>query len=155
MRDIRRAISDGVAKDIPLTDIYAGLGGDVGKIEFYKTVLSLIETGGIPNIMICWCGIDCARCRTFRATVNGDEQMRKAAQGYYEGIGHNIEIEDLHCLGCRSDDMMSACAGCPYMKCGKEKGLKRCDECGEYPCASLRWYMDEFVKPSMGKLISP
>jgi len=155
MQDIRQIIIDNVAKDIPLTDIYVGLDGVVDKIDFYKTVLSLIETGSIPNIMVCYCGIDCTRCRTFRATINNDNEMRELVKTYYEEIGSIIEVKDLNCLGCRSDKMLSACAGCPYMKCGKEKGLKRCDECSEYPCESLQWYIEKYVKPSMGKFIMP
>jgi len=155
MQDIRQTIIDNVVKDIPLPEIYSSLGGVLDKIDFYKTVFSLIETGSIPNIMICWCGIDCTRCKTFRATINDDNEMRKTVKGYYEEIGNNIEIKDLNCFGCRSDDMLSGCAGCPYMKCGKEKGLKRCDECSEYPCESLQWYIEKYIKPSMEKFIIP
>ena len=155
MPDVRQTIVANIAKNIPLTDIYAGLSGAVDKIGFYKIVLSLIESKHIPNIMVCWCGIDCSRCRTFRATINNDDEMRKTVKGYYEEIGYNVEIKDLNCLGCRSDEMMPGCAGCPYMKCGKEKGLRRCDECGDYPCESLSWYMENYIKPSMGKFIIP
>lgn len=61
MQDICQAIIDKVINDIPLTEIYAGLSGAVDKKDFYKTVLSLIETGKIPNVMVCWCGMNCAR----------------------------------------------------------------------------------------------
>ena len=155
MQDIRQNIIERIAEDIPLTEIYAGFGETVGKIEFYRIVSELIEIGAITNIMICWCGIDCTRCRTFRATLNNDDEMRKVIQKYYEEIGSTIEIKDLYCLGCRSDEIMLACSGCPYMKCGKEKGLKRCDECSEYPCESLQWYTEKYIKPSIGKLIEP
>ena len=149
MDDIRQTIIESFAKDIPLSEINVGLE----KIEFYKIVTELIESGAIPNIMICWCGIDCTRCRTFRATINNDDEMRKVIKKYYEELEIYIELKDLYCLGCRSDEIMSACRGCPYMKCGKEKGLNRCDECGEYPCESLQWYTEKYIKPSIGKLI--
>jgi len=99
------------------------------------------------------CGIDCACCRVFRATIDNDDAARAEIRQYYKGIGHDIVPEDLHCLGCGSDVMMPACAGCPYMKCGRERGLACCDECGEYPCESLRWYTEKYIKPSIGKLI--
>lgn len=155
MRYINQTIIDGVANDVPLTDIYADFRGAVGKTGFYKIVLSLIETNAIPNIMVCYCGVDCARCRTFRATIDNDDEARKTVKAFYEEIGCKIEIKDLNCFGCRSDETMSACADCPYMKCGKEKGLQRCDECKEYPCESLRSYIETYVKPSAGKLIMP
>jgi len=155
MQDIRRIIIDSVARDIPLTEIFDGLGGAFRKIDFYKTVFLLIEAGDIPNIMVCWCGIDCTRCKTFRATIDGDYETRVEVKKYYEEIGINIEIADLNCLGCRSDEMMYLCAGCPYMSCGKERGVKRCGECGEYPCESLQWYTEKHIKPGVGTFIIP
>ncbi|MDR2686870.1 MAG: DUF3795 domain-containing protein [Oscillospiraceae bacterium] len=103
--------------------------------------------------MISWCGIDCTRCQTFRATDSADDELRGEIQKYYKEIGIDIAIRDLSCRGCRSDETMPACAGCPYKKCGKAKGLARCAECGEYPCESLRWYTENYIKPSIGRLI--
>ena len=100
------------------------------------------------------CGIDCTRCKTFRATLGNDDGTRREVQAYYREIGIDIELEDLHCLGCGSNEQMPACAGCPYRKCGEEKGLRRCAECGEYPCASLQWYTETYIKPSIGRIIS-
>jgi len=101
------------------------------------------------------CGIDCACCKTFRATMDNDIQAREEIRQYYKEIGHDIALEDLRCLGCGSDEMMPACAGCPYLKCGKERGLVCCDECGEYPCEPLQWYTENYIKPSIGKIIIP
>ena len=109
----------------------------------------------MPCGMRAMCGIDCTYCRTFRATANNGDGMRREIQKYYKEIGIDIEIKDLRCRGCGSDEMMPACAGCPYLKCGKERGLARCEECGEYPCESLQWYTETYIKPSMGKLILP
>ena len=101
------------------------------------------------------CGIDCTCCQTFRATVNNDDGMRREIQKYYKEIGIDIEKKDLRCLGCRSDKQMPACADCPYRNCGKEKDLASCDECGEYPCESLQWYTEKYIKPSIGRIIIP
>lgn len=155
MQSLHQAIVEGIKKNIPLTEILAGLGGAADKRSFYKAVAALIETGEIPNVMVCWCGIDCTRCRTFRATVYNDEGAREAASAYYQGIGQAVAMEDIHCFGGHSDEVMAACAGCPYMRCGQGKGLNRCDACGEHPCESLRWYTDAFITPSIGRLIDP
>jgi len=101
------------------------------------------------------CGIDCTCCLIFRTSLDGDDAAREAIRQYYREIGHDIDPKDLHCHGCGSDLMMPACVGCPYLKCGREKGLSCCDECNEYPCESLRWYTEKYIKPSMGKLIMP
>jgi len=151
-KNVSQIIIDGVADDIPLMDIYRGIGGGVKKTEFFKAVISLIKSRSIrSDIMVCYCGIDCSRCKTLHATVDDYDELRKTVQAYYDEFGHNIDIKDLNCLGCRSDSMLAGCADCPYMKCGKGKGLSRCDECAEYPCDSLRWYIDKYIKPGAGK----
>lgn len=109
----------------------------------------------MPHEMKAMCGIDCTRCKTFRATIDNDDGMRREIQTYYRKIGIDIEIKDLRCHGCQSDKQMPACAGCPYRNCGKEKGLASCNECAEYPCESLRWYTQKYIKPSIGRLIMP
>jgi len=109
----------------------------------------------MPSGMKSMCGIDCTHCQTFRATLSNDDGIRKEVQAYYKEIGIDIAINDLCCHGCRSDRQMPACAGCPYRRCGKEKGLTCCDECGGYPCESLRWYTENYIKPSIGRIIIP
>jgi len=152
-------IAESINKGMPLPDIYAVLNksnGAIRKPAFYQAVLAVLEAGRIPNdYMVCMCGIDCSRCRAFRATAEGDGggEAREVVAGYYKEIGHDIAAEDIRCFGCRSGEMMPGCAECPYLKCGKSKGLKRCAECGEYPCESLRWYTEKYIKPGMGKFI--
>ena len=41
---------------------------------------------------ICYCGHDCARCLTYLATINNDEELRKQSQSFYKiefGIGYS------------------------------------------------------------------
>jgi len=149
--NLRQTILQGVADGLPLTGIYAGLGGAVPKIDFYREVLALIGDGDMPNPLICWCGMDCSRCKTFRATLSDDDALRREVQQHYADIGVAVTLDSLHCLGCRSDEMMQACAECPYMRCGKQKGVDRCDACDEYPCQSLKWYIETYLKPGEGK----
>jgi len=103
--------------------------------------------------MISHCGIDCTRCQTFHATAGNDDALRREIQQYYKEIGMDIAMQDLHCRGCHSEEQMPTCAGCPYKQCGQAKGLTRCAECAEYPCESLQWYTENYIKPSMGRLI--
>jgi len=51
----------------------------------------------------------------------------------------------LRCFGGMSDEIMDACAGCPFMKCCKEKGLQACSECAGYPCDILKDYAEKYV----------
>jgi hypothetical protein len=103
--------------------------------------------------MTAYCGIDCERCRVFRATVDGDGEQRSLAAQYYAEMGIPVSESELRCRGCRSEERMAGCGGCPYRKCGIEKGVRSCGECGEYPCDSLRWYTKNYIEPSLGKLI--
>ena len=139
-------IKTGVAGNKSLASIYASLGGAADKAEFYAAALELMESGGIPNVMECFCGHDCARCLTFRATVSGDEALRERSAAFYKAdLGLDVPPEKLRCFGGRSDERMELCSSCPFMSCCKEKGLASCPECPEYPCETLGWYIKKYV----------
>ena len=147
---IRDEIIANIKNGVPLKDIFNN-SGSADKRGFYKTVLSLINAGEIANTMVCSCGFDCSRCRTFYATVNDDDEAREMIRGLYAEMGHTVEKGELNCFGCRSDEMMPLCSGCPYLKCGRERGLERCGECNEYPCESLKWYKETYLETGMNK----
>ena len=95
---------------------------------------------------ICFCGHDCSRCITYLATVNRDESLRKRAQKFYrDTFGINLALQDIHCLGGRSQQLFSLCGGCPWAKCCRERGIGACSDCKEYPCQKLSEYQKRFV----------
>ncbi len=96
--------------------------------------------------MICYCGHDCSRCRTYLATVNDDAAMRQASAKFYKDeFNHDIPLEKLRCMGGRSGDVFEGCRHCPFIKCCKEHGYEYCSDCPEYPCANLTGYMEKYI----------
>lgn len=149
MSALQEKIISGVNSNTALPGIYSSLNGSVSKSDFYKTVLSLIEKGLIPNVLICFCGYDCSKCRTYIATLNDDNDMRSSISQYYKSeLNIDIPIEKLYCLSGRSDTIMEACNGCPFTKCCHDKNLNSCSECPQYPCAMIADYEEKYVNKS-------
>lgn len=91
------------------------------------------------------CGLDCSSCAAFMATLNDDGELReKTAKEWterYRKTGRNrppIKPEDINCQGCLSPGPVYLyCLKCEVRKCGFEKGIKNCQECGDYRCEKL------------------
>ena len=92
--------------------------------------------------MIAVCGLDCHECGAFLATQDNDDQKRaEVAQEWSRLFKVEIKPEDINCDGCQSIGglVFNYCNVCEIRKCGKEKGLKNCGYCGEYPCHKLNF----------------
>ena len=98
------------------------------------------------NKLACYCGHDCARCLTYLATVNDDEDLRKQSQKFYKTeFGIDIPLKDIHRLGGRSEDIFYLCKGCPFIKCCKEHSIEMCCDCSKYPCKDIEEYQEKYV----------
>lgn len=146
MHTIREEIIEGVRQDENLMNLYDRLSGKLTKPAFFKAVLDLIQEEIIPNVLICYCGHDCARCRVFLATINDDHDLREQSAAYYqESLKTPMSLDNLYCLSARSDEVMVGCRQCPFMKCAKDKSLSICEDCQNHPCQTLAWYTDTYV----------
>ena len=96
--------------------------------------------------LLCYCGHDCARCLTYLATINDDEELRKQSQSFYKTeFGIDIPLENIHCLGGRSEDIFCLCKECPFITCCKEHKTEMCSECCDYPCKKIKCYQEKYV----------
>ena len=96
------------------------------------------------NKLACYCGHDCARCLTYLATVNDDEDLRKQSQKFYKTeFGIDIPPKDIHCLGGRSEDIFYLCKECPFIKCCKEHSIEMCCDCPKYLCNDIKEYQEK------------
>ena len=96
--------------------------------------------------MICYCGHDCARCVTYRATVEQNESLREQAQRFYrESFALEVPLSELCCQGGRGESVMSLCRECPWKLCCERQGIEACDQCKQYPCRQLAAYMEKYV----------
>lgn len=83
------------------------------------------------------CGLDCAVCETYLATVKNDDEERKIiAKEWGEKYHSNPRPEDINCLGCNSKTgpWYKHCLECNIRLCGLDKGIDNCGKCQDYPC---------------------
>ena len=85
------------------------------------------------------CGLDCFNCPVYLAKDN--ERLRAALS---QNTG--IPLEQVKCLGCRSEIGTIAFAGmtepCNVYKCTEKKGISFCCDCPDFPCDHLNPYAD-------------
>lgn len=87
-----------------------------------------------------YCGVDCAGCDVFRATVHGDAEAleralklwTKTAQEHW-GM-QTLDPAILRCRGCRTEgaEVFRGCRHCPMRRCAKGKGLASCGLCPDW-----------------------
>ena len=90
--------------------------------------------------MIAMCGINCAECAAFLATRENDDHKRKeVAEQWSKDYQAEFKAEDINCDGCAlgEEGLFSHCHVCEIRKCGRERELKNCAYCNEYPCQKL------------------
>jgi hypothetical protein len=99
--------------------------------------------------MVGYCGIVCSDCPVLIATQKDDEAERKrVAEIFIKQYGKEYKPEDINCDGCLSDGsrIFSYCDICEIRKCGREKKVKNCGFCADYPCERLSKLVAEYSK---------
>ena len=99
--------------------------------------------------MIGYCGIICSDCPVFTATrKNDDAERKRVAEIFTKQYGKEYKPEDINCDGCISDSprIFSYCNVCEIRKCGREKNVKNCAHCLEYPCEKLSQLFSKYSK---------
>jgi hypothetical protein len=94
--------------------------------------------------IVAYCGIGCSECPTYIATQKNDDKMREeTAKKWSEMFHSGIKPGDINCDGCTSSSskLFDYCGKCDIRKCGKEKGVKNCAYCAEYPCEKLSAFL--------------
>lgn len=101
--------------------------------------------------MVGYCGIVCSDCPVLVATQKNDDVERgRVAEIFTKQYGKDYRLEDINCDGCVSDSscIFRYCNFCEIRKCGREKKVKNCGFCTEYPCERLSGL---FAKYSVAK----
>jgi hypothetical protein len=90
--------------------------------------------------LISCCGLNCATCDARIATVNNDDELRKATAEKWR-IQYNapdMSPEMINCTGCREPGAKLAHASvCEIRKCVDSKGFNTCGECRELETCNL------------------
>jgi hypothetical protein len=92
------------------------------------------------------CGLDCFNCHFYLARE--DQEAMNTVEKLSEE--HKIPVEVMLCNGCRPHDgqipLQKHVFGkehrCAAYECSKEKGVKFCSDCDEFPCDNLHPYAD-------------
>jgi predicted nucleic acid binding AN1-type Zn finger protein len=90
--------------------------------------------------MISYCGLDCAICPAYLATVADDDKARdEVAKMWSKMFNADIKAEHINCLGCHSEaePIFSHCRVCEFRLCAKAKGMENCAMCPDYACENL------------------
>ncbi len=90
---------------------------------------------------IAFCGLNCAECPAYLATLSGYEySKKKIAQEWSKIYNVDISPEDINCMGCKSRENIhfSHCYECSIRVCALERNIESCAECPEFPCVDLK-----------------
>lgn len=88
-----------------------------------------------------FCGLDCAKCEAYNATLSKDEEMKKLiAKKWSQLNGVEITPDMIHCLGCKGLGCKTPfCENiCQIQKCAISKKVQSCADCSLYlGCSKL------------------
>ena len=78
------------------------------------------------------CGLFCPSCTIFIGTTEDPKRLERLARLF------NTPVEDMRCLGCRSNARIAYCDSCKLYSCAQKKGIDFCGECAEFPCIEIK-----------------
>ena len=89
--------------------------------------------------LISCCGLNCAVCDARTATINNDDELRKAtAEKWKVAFSADITPEMINCTGCREEGLkFSHCSMCEIRTCVNAKGYNTCGDCSELETCSI------------------
>ena len=99
--------------------------------------------------IVAYCGIVCSDCPVYIATQKDEHAEReRVAALFTKQYGRKYEPEDINCDGCISDSprLFHYCGACEWRKCARDRNIKNCAYCSEYPCESLSRLFKEYSK---------
>lgn len=94
------------------------------------------------------CGLYCGVCAILIADRDDNLKFKERLTGVY-----GVEVEDIRCKGCLSDDVFKYCTVCPIRDCARARGLEGCHECEEFPCRFVEEFPLEVGKRVMLRAI--
>jgi hypothetical protein len=95
---------------------------------------------GLEGRLVAPCGIDCKRCKAYKATQENDDETREeVAEEWSRAFNISIAPTAIHCDGCTaaSERKIEHHKDCPIRLCVLDRGLETCADCLDYPCEKL------------------
>jgi hypothetical protein len=90
--------------------------------------------------LISCCGLNCATCEARIATVNNDEELRKATAEKWKTVYNvpDMTADMINCTGCREDGAkLGHWSMCEIRICAISNGFETCGECKDVETCSL------------------
>jgi hypothetical protein len=84
--------------------------------------------------LISCCGLNCATCDARTATINNDDNLRKATAEKWKAAFNapDMPYQSINCTGCREEGVkFSYCQLCEIRSCVKSRGHETCGDCAE------------------------
>ena len=84
--------------------------------------------------LIAYCGLNCAACDAYLATLHNDQALReRTAKLWAELNNAPILPEHINCQGCRTEGVKTVFCDhlCGIRQCALQKGVETCGDCGE------------------------
>ena len=107
--------------------------------------------------LISCCGLNCAKCDARIATVNDDDDLRKATAEKWK-VAFNapsLEPDKINCTGCREEGVkFSHCYECEIRKCVSNKGFSTCGECSDVKSCTLVAPIHQYDPDALNNLLS-
>ena len=90
--------------------------------------------------LISCCGLNCATCEAHIATINNDDELRKATAEKWKTFYNvpDMSPEMINCTGCRNEGVkIGHWSMCQVRLCVEGKGCKTCGECSMMDTCNL------------------
>ncbi len=107
--------------------------------------------------LIACCGLNCATCDARIATVNNDDELRKATAEKWKAIYNvpDVTLEMINCTGCREEGVKLAhCSECKILGCVVSKGYETCAECPDLDTCEIVAPIHKFEPEAKQNLIN-
>jgi hypothetical protein len=105
--------------------------------------------------LISCCGLNCETCEARVATVQNDDNLRKATAEKWQKMYNAASLtpESINCTGCRMDGAKFAhCETCKIRQCVNEKGYETCGDCPEMTTCEIVSMVHKYVPEAVENL---
>jgi len=86
----------------------------------------------INKNLLAQCGLYCGVCGILIAHRDNNQKFKERLTAIY-----GVEVDDIRCEGCLSNNVFKYCRVCPIKACNKERGYEGCHMCPEFPCKHI------------------
>ncbi len=96
-----------------------------------------MKTQNQKDWSISYCGLNCAKCDMYEAG-HGNLKLRDEIVAWFlKERNEVVKPEKIRCEGCKGSLDIHWSADCKMMLCAKEKSVRYCFECRDFPCKFL------------------